>query len=252
MRKKIVFLISVLLLSSLVTACSGVALAQSETPVAPGQLPQPVNRTLNVTGSGRVYLVPDIAYVSIGVHTENVSAAEAVAANNSQSEKVIAAIKGFNVDAKDIQTGNFSIYPQQQFDPQGKPTGEITYIVDNSVYVTVRDLDKLGDVMDSAVKAGANTIGGVQFSLEDRSAATSAARKLAVEDAEAQAKELAQYAGVTLGPVQTISTYGIATPMPVYEGKGGGGAVAMEAASVPVSTGQMVIQVDVAMVYQIQ
>ena len=252
MRSKIILIIVVLLTAATLTAFAGMAAAQPSTAAAQSDTAQPPLRTINVSGTGKVYVAPDIAYVTIGVHTEGKDAAEALASNNATTEKVVSAIKAQGVEDKDIQTTNISIYPQQQYDPQGKPTGEITYIVDNSVYVTVRDLDKLGDVMDSAVKAGANTIGGVQFSLEDRSAATSAARKLAVEDAEAQAKELAQYAGVTLGPVQTISTYGIATPMPVYEGKGGGGAVAMEAASVPVSTGQMVIQVDVAMVYQIQ
>jgi hypothetical protein len=245
MRSKFFIILAVLLMAVTLTACAGVAAAQSDSSQTP-------IRTINVNGTGKVYVTPDIAYVTIGVHTEGKDAAETLASNSSTTEKVVAAIKAQGVDEKDIQTTNISIYPQQQYDPQGKPTGEITYMVDNSVYVTVRDLDKLGDVMDSAVKAGANTISGVQYSLADRTEATSAARKLAVEDAQAQAKELAEYAGVTLGPVQTISTLGLAAPVPVYEGKGGGGAVAMDTAGVPVSTGQMVIQVDVSIVYQIQ
>lgn len=252
MRNKIYITLAILLMSVTLTACAGVAAAQSTTPAAQGDSSQAPLRTINVNGTGKVYVTPDIAYVTIGVHTEGKDAAEALASNNATTEKVVAAIKAQGVDEKDIQTTNISIYPQQQFDTQGRPTGEIIYMVDNSVYVTVRDLDKLGDVMDSAVKAGANTISGVQFSLADSSKATSEARKLAVENGQAQAKELAEYAGVTLGPVQTISTLGVVAPMPVYEGKGGGGAVMMDASTVPVSTGQMVIQVDVTMVYQIQ
>lgn len=252
MRSKIFITLAILLMGVALTACAGAAAAQSPAPPVQGDSSQSPVRTINVSGTGKVYVTPDIAYVTIGVHTEGKDAAEALTSNNATTEKVVSAIKAKGVDEKDIQTTNISIYPQQQFDPQGRPTGEITYMVDNSVYVTVRDLDKLGEVMDAAVKAGANTISGIQFSLADRTEATSAARKLAVEDGQAQAKELALYAGVTLGPVQTISTLGVVAPMPVYEGKGGGGAVMMDAASVPVSTGQMVIQVDVTMVYQIQ
>jgi hypothetical protein len=251
MRNKMLFLISVVLISTLLTSCAGTALAQSATPAAPGTQPQ-VTRTLSVNGTGRVYLVPDIAYINIGVHTENKSAAEAVASNNSQSEQVIAAIKKFGVDEKDIQTSNFSIYPQQQYDPQGKPTGEITYVVDNTVNVTARDLKQLGDLLDAAVKAGANSIYGIQFDVADKSAAFSQARKMAVEKAQATAQELAVAAGVTLGAVQNVSYYGGDVPSPVYMDGGGGAVMVEKAAAVPVSAGQMIVSVDVNMVYEIR
>ncbi len=252
MRNKIFITLAIVLLAVLSTGCAGAAVAKAMSPATQAESALQPQRTITVSGAGKSYVTPNIAYVTIGVHTEGKDAAEALSSNNATTEKVVNAIKAQGVAEKDIQTTNISIYPQQQFDPQGRPTGEIIYMVDNSVYVTVRDLDKLGAVMNSAVKAGANTISGVQFDVDDRTKATSEARKLAVEDATAQAKELALYANVTLGQVMTISTPGVPTPMPIYEGKGGGGAVAMDVSNVPVSPGQMVIRVDVVMVFQIQ
>jgi uncharacterized protein YggE len=198
-------------------------------------------------------MTPDIAYINIGVHTENKNATEAVATNTSQSEKVIEALKKLGVEEKDIQTNNFNIYPQQQYDSQGKPTGEITYIVDNTVHVTVRNLDTIGKLLDAAVKAGANTISGIQFDVADKSEALSEARQSAVISARAKAEELAEAAGVTLGEVQTINEYsgGYPAPMPKYDSRGAG-AVAMAEADVPVSPGQMSITVEVNIVFEIR
>jgi uncharacterized protein YggE len=241
--RKTVYLITVLLiLSALFGAYTMSTLAQGDQ----GSATQAPQRTLNVTGNGKAYLTPDIAYVYIGVHTENKNVAEAVAANTSAAQKVAEALKALKIDPKDIQTSNFSITPQQQYDQNGKLTG-ILYVVDNTVYVTVRDLSKLGDVLGAAVQAGANSINGVPFDASDKSKALSEARKAAVADAAAQAKELAEAAGVSLGAVQTINVYGSAMPMPLYEAKGVGGA-----AGVPVSPGQLVISVDVNIIYEIK
>jgi len=181
------------------------------------------------------------------VHTEGSDAAEAVAANTAQSQEVADALTALRIDAKDIMTTNFSIFPQQQMDDQGKVTG-ILYVVDNTVYVTLRDIDLVGDVLNAAVEAGANSINSIQFDLADKTAALSEARKAAVADARTQAQELSEAAGVTLLEIQTINVYGSYVPIPVYD-RGMGGAV-MEAA-VPVSAGQLVLSVDVNIVYNI-
>lgn len=232
---------SLMLIAALVlTACATSALAQGE---------ESKLRTLTVNGTGKTYLTPDIAYVSIGVHTEDANASKAVASNNTQSQEVAEALSDFKIDPKDIQTTNFSIYPQQEYDQEGKVTGT-RYIVDNTVFVTLRDLDKLGEVLNAAVTAGANSINSIQFDVEDKTEALSGARKAAVGNALTQAEELAAAAGVELGEVQTITTYSVGTPIPVFEGKGGGAMVAE--ASVPVSPGQMILTVDVNIVYEIR
>jgi uncharacterized protein YggE len=195
-------------------------------------------RTISVTGNGKANVVPDIAYINIWVHTENADAAEAVGSNNTQSEKVANALRALGIKPEDIQTTNFSIYPMQQFDPQGKVTG-INYVVDNTVFVTLRDISKLGDVIGEAVDAGANSINSIQFDVEDRSDALSEAREAAVADALAQAKELASIADVTLGEIQTINSYG-GQPIPFFEARGLGGGAPVAASTVPISPGQLV------------
>src|SRR5574337_851630 len=119
---------------------------------------QPPQRTLVVNGTGMATMTPDIAYINIGVHTEEATAADAVSKNNAQTQQVINALTAAGLAAKDVQTTNFSIYPNTQSDPQTSQKIGTTYVVDNTVYVTVRSLDKLGSLLDAAVKAGANSV----------------------------------------------------------------------------------------------
>lgn len=214
--------------------------------------PAPPQRTLNVTGMGQVYLTPDIAYIYVGVHTDQPTAAEAVAANEAQTQKVIDALKNAGVDAKDIRTTNFSIWPNTQYDPQtGKQMGT-SYAVDNSVYVTVRKLDTLGDLLDDAVQAGANSINSIQFDVADKTQALKDARVAAVKNAKEQAEELASLAGVQLGEVQSIGFFDNG-PQPYMDafGKGGGGGMA-EGAAVPIQPGQLTLSTTVTISYEIK
>lgn len=230
-----------MLLALLVSACGPTTINQAAAP----QL-----RTLSVVGSGEAFLAPDIAYINIGVHTEKLTAAEAVAENTAQTQTVIDAIKDFGIAAEDIRTTNFSIWPMDKYDPQtGVPTGEKTYAVDNTVYVTVRDLDKLGDLLDTVVQAGANTVNSVQFDVADRDEALKNARAEAIKDARAKADELATASGISLGEIQSIAFSD--SPYPFFDGKGGGGAVAAEAA-VPIQPGQLTFTVTVNVTYQIK
>jgi len=125
MRNIIILVLSVILITAPLTACGGVAAAKSSYPADTPE-PPPANRTIRVSGSGRAVLSPDIAYVNIGVHTESKDAVEAVTSNNIQTQKVTDALVDAGIDEKDTQTTNFSIYPRQDYDSQGKPTGEIT------------------------------------------------------------------------------------------------------------------------------
>jgi uncharacterized protein YggE len=205
---------------------------------------------MNVNGTGTVSLSPDIAYIYLGVHSENPSASEAVSSNNAQTQKVIDSLKKLGIDEKDILTTNFSIWPSTQYSPEGIQTGT-TYVVDNTVYVTIRDLAKLGDLLDSVLKAGANTVNSIQFDVADKTEALKQARDEAVKSAQTQAQELATVAGVTLGGVQNIGFYD-SIPSPVAAGgKGGGGGMAADV-SVPIQPGQLTLTVTVSMTYEIK
>jgi uncharacterized protein len=210
-------------------------------------------RTLSVSGSGEALLAPDIAYVHVGVHTEDATAAEAVTANTAQTEELIQALQDFGIDAKDIRTTNFSIYPMERFDPAtGLPSGEKVYAVDNTVYVTVRNLEQLGNLLDTAVQAGANNVNSVQFDVAEKDEALQQARAEAVKDAGSQAQALAQAAGLSLGEVQSIS-FNEASPYPIFDGKGGGGMAAEQAAAaVPIQPGQLTFTVYVNVTYALK
>ena len=241
MNKKSIFMVAAIMLALLVSACG---------PATINQAGQPMTRTLSVAGSGQAFLDPDIAYIYIGVHTEKPTAAEAVAENNTQTQTVIKAITDFGIDTQDVRTTNFSISPVDKYDPvSGTPTGEKTYAVDNTVYVTVRDLSKLGDLLDTAVQAGANTVNSVQFDVANRDAALKSARAEAVKDAQAKAQELASAAGVSLGEIQSIG-FTDNSPYPAFEARSGGNVAAQ--AAVPIQPGQLSFTVTVNMTYEIK
>ena len=242
MKTKFYLVAMVALLALIVSACG---------PTTVNQAAQPPLRSVSVSGAGTAYLVPDIAYIYVGVHTEKPSAAEAVDENNAQTQKMIEALRDFGIDAKDIRTTNFSIWPQDKYDPMtGTPTGQKVYVVDNTVYVTIRDLDKLGELLDTVIAAGANTVNSVQFDVANKDEALKQARADAVKDAKVKAQELVDAAGVKLGDVQTISFFD-SVSYPVYDGKGGGGGAAMEAA-VPIQPGQLTFTVTVNVTYEIK
>lgn len=242
MRTK-TLIVSVLLLGALaLSACGPAAIAPAS------NAPQ---RALNVTGVGTVSLTPDIAYIYLGVHTEKPSAAEAVAENNIQTQKVVDALQKMGVEAKDIRTTNFSIWPSQNYAPDGTPL-DIKYAVDNTVYVTVRDLKKLGDLLDSVISAGANTVNSIAFDVADKTAAMKQARDQAVQSAQEQAQELADVAGVKLGDITSISFYDTsAAPVFGAYGKGGGGG-SEAALAVPINPGELTLTVSVSMTYEIK
>jgi len=239
MRTKLLLPTILLIAAVFLSACSGsTALGQS----------QP--RTISVTGTSEVFLTPDIAYISIGVHSEAESAKAAFEANNSQTQAVIDAIKGQAVEAKDIQTTNFSIYQNQKYSPTGEDLGTY-FMTDNTVYVTIRDITKIGDILDASVSAGANNIYGITFDVQDKSSVLASGRDQAVADARSQAEQLVTAIGASLGEVQTISYYSSSPGPYYYDGRGMGGA-AVEAASVPISPGQLTLTVSVNISYFLQ
>lgn len=242
--KKMYFVFAILaVLALMVSACGPTTVHQAA--------PEAV-RTLSVDGVGVVYLTPDVVYITIGVNTQKENASEAVSLNKDQTTAVIQAIKDAGVEDKDIRTNNFSIWSNPQYDEFGQLSGKVLYVVDNTVNVTVRDLDKLGDLLDSAITAGANSIYSIQFDVEDKSAAVQEARTQAVEKAKTQAAELAATSGVSLGEIQFISYYEGGTSPYFFGGKGGGGGAVSEAANVPIQPGQLAVTVTVNMTYTIK
>ncbi|MFH1523757.1 MAG: SIMPL domain-containing protein [Chloroflexota bacterium] len=236
MRTKLSILVSVLVIALALSACGPTVSAQP--------------RTLNVGGSGTVYLTPDIAYIYLGVHTEDAEVALAVNHNNTQTQALVDALKNMGVAEADIQTSNFNLWTGQSYDKLTGQTDGTYYAVDNTVYVTVRDLTKLGSLLKTAIGAGANNINSISFDVADKTAAMAEARQKAMTNASDLADELAMTAGVELGAIQSI-TYSDNSPV-AYYGIGGGGGSAAPNASVPIQPGQTQISVTVSVTYDIQ
>jgi len=238
---KIKSIVLVLVVFSLIiSSCSGSGVS------AGAQSPEVA--LITVTGSGQVYVVPDIGYINIGVRSQGATVIEAIAINNEQANAIQTALVEQGIEENDIQTSNFNVYQQTDYDYQGNP-GNVYYSVENTVYVTVRQLENLGIVLDTVARNGANNIYGVTFDVQDKSEAQSTARKLAIQSAQAQAQELAQTAGVELGDLVSITSSSTSTTPFYGYGVGGGGGM-LE--SVPISSGQMPINAQVEMTFAIQ
>jgi uncharacterized protein YggE len=204
--------------------------------------------TVSVNGSGGANVAPDAASISIGVNVIRSTLTEAQAQATAQMTAVIDALKAAGIADDDIQTTNYSVSIIQDYDTNGYPTKISGFQVNNQVNVIVRDLTELGSILDTAVSEGANSIYGISFIVSDPTAAASAARKLAIENATAKAREIAEATGTTLGRLVSVSeSY---TSMPVPYG-GANFARDAEMASVPIEGGMSTVTVDVQMVFEL-
>ncbi len=201
-------------------------------------------RQLTVNASGSIYAAPDQATVQLGVSSQASTAADALKQNSADTAAVIDAIKKLGVDAKDISTSNFNVYPT--YDTSG--TRINGYQVNNSVTVLIRDISASGTLLDQVVTAGANNISGLSFGIADASQYQADARQQAIEAARAKAEAMAKAAGVTLGDIISINeSLNYQPEMPFARGM-----VADAAMSVPVETGQQQVSVSVTLVYEIR
>lgn len=234
----------------LALAIAAPALAQQS---APAPAPAPAPRTLTLTGQGEVTSAPDIAIISAGVVTEAKTAREALSASNAAMATVLQTIRAAGVEARDIQTSNFSVQPKYSYSKtsgnEQKAPQIDGYTVSSTVTTIVRNLDGLGPVLDAMVSSGANQLNGLGFSIARPEPLRNEARRLAVAEAIARAQLYAGAAGVTLGDILSISEAGYARPpQPVFAN-----ARAMAAdAAVPVAEGEQTISAEVNIVWEIR
>ncbi|MGQ9585073.1 MAG: SIMPL domain-containing protein [Anaerolineae bacterium] len=251
-ESKVVVLGSLLLLAALLV--SGCTTSAAAPPLAPQESngADSTPRLLNVNGTGIATAAPDIVYVELGVDVKSTSASEAVAQSTDLMTRVMEAIKALEVEDKDIRTVAYNIWVEDEFDKEGKPTGRRIYHVVNRVQVTLRNLEKVGTLLEDALEAGANTVGGIRFSVEDPTALQHQARDAAIANARAKAEQLAKGLGVTLGEPYSISEYsggGVPVERVMLEAPR---FAAGEAAPVPVSPGELSITVEISVAWSIQ
>lgn len=189
-------------------------------------LPADQRNTITVSGMGQVTGIPDIASITIGTTVESETVGDSQKENTRIMNDVIAAIVGFGVDKKDIKTASYDISPRYNY--VDGTSFIVGYIVSQSVTVKLRDLSKIGDIVAAVGEKGANQVGGISFTIDERDALENEARTKAFEDAKAKAKLLADAAGVKLRRIVSFSesTGDDGYPVPLYryaaEGMGGG------------------------------
>ena len=230
-------------------AASAPALAQ--------QPPAPPTARIEVGGEGTAYRAPDLAVTQLTVMRNAATAADALAEANEAIAAVTKAMGELGIEKRDLQTAGFQISPQYQYDnqPNGQqsPPKVVGYEVRNSLSVKVRDLAKLGDVLDRAVQLGVNEGGSINFEIDDASAISNEARRLAVADARKRAETLAEASGLKLGRVILIQDGAMRNeplpPVPMMELKMA--APASASSRVPVETGENAVRADVRVVYEL-
>ena len=200
---------------------------------------------ISVTGEATVSVAPDQAQIDGGVTSDAKTAREASDANNAAMGKVLLALKGAGIDEKDFQTSRLSLQPQYAPNRSG-PSPIVGYRAANRVTIRVRDVTKVASVIDVLVGAGANDIGGINFTVSQPSKHLDEAREKAVADARRKAEIFARAAGVTLGEPLSISEEGAPTPM--FRGK----MAAPMAAGAQVAPGEETLSVSVGVTWVIK
>jgi uncharacterized protein YggE len=207
--------------------------------------------SIRVTGEGVAHIAPDMAILELSVMREAATARAALDANSAAMEKVMAAMRAEGIEDRDLQTANFSIQPKYHYltakPGSQRPSPELVgYTVRNSLNVRVRELAKVGAILDKSVTLGVNEGGNIRFTNADPSAAIEQARIKAVAAAVAKVKTLATAAGVKPGAFLEISEQSY-TPQPMRMARAEG-MMASDAASVPIATGENSyrVRVDIA------
>jgi uncharacterized protein YggE len=201
-------------------------------------------RTLSMAGHGEVRAAPDLVSITAGVTTSAATAAGALSANTARMKSVFAALEKLGVLEKNIQTVNFSVAPQYA-NGNNEPPRLTGYQVSNEVSVRLEDVAKLGTALDALVSAGANQMNGISFDIRQPAPLLEQARAGAVADARARAETYARAAGVSLGPILSISEGGgevrpLRMAAPMFASK-----------SVPIAAGEQSVTADVAVVWEI-
>jgi uncharacterized protein YggE len=230
-----------LLPSTLLVVAAGLGLAScagGDTPDRPA--------TITARGTGEVIGVPDVLHLNLSVETRATTATEALADDSRRTQAVLDRLEAAGVAKRDLQTTGLSLSPV--YDDEGQ---RITaYQASNAVAVTLRDLDRAGEVIDAAatVAGDAARLYGLQFAIDDTSELYAQARMDAVRRAATQARQLARASGVELGAIRSIREEPAGRqPLPTYD-TGASGAARL---AVPLEPGTQELRLQVTVVYEI-
>ena len=210
--------------------------------------------TITVSDKGEIYVKPDLALTTFSVINEAKTVTEAINKNTEKMNAVIEFVKNQGIEDKDLKTTTFNIYPRYEWYeeirippyPQGKRV-LVGYEVRQSLEVKIRDMEKIGDIIQGATDAGANQVGELQFTVDDLDEFKKQAREQAIEKAKTKAEELVSQLGVKLVRITNFSESGVVPRYYELEK-----AVGMGAEEAPqIQTGENKIEVTVTITYEI-
>jgi uncharacterized protein YggE len=233
------------LLAAAVLAAPAAASAQAMAVV------QPLAGTrLDVSATGEVTRVPDVAVISTGVVTRASTATAAIQQNAARMERVRAALRRAGIEDKDIQTSSINLNPDYVY-VERQPPKLTGYQASNNVSVRFRDIRKTGEILDALVAEGANQINGPSLTIDKPEQALDEARLKAVANGRARAELYARALGMRVARLLSVSEsggYAVPPPMPMYAR-----VEAMQAdAKTSIDPGEQKVSVSVAMSFELQ
>ncbi len=214
---------------------------------ADAQAPLP-SRWIMVAGHGSVEALPDNAEITTGFTSEANTARAALDANSAAMRKIIDGLKGAGIDANDIQTQQFQISPRfRTYKERGQQIDG--YTVHNQLRLKIRDISRVGAILDQVVTLGANQASSINFTVSDAEKRKDEARKKAIENARHRAQILAEAAGARLGSVLTITEEVVGGPRPPRPMVA---RSSMSAEQVPIEAGSEVLTIRVEVAFTLE
>ncbi len=172
-------------------------------------------REITVEGEGKAYMTPDVAKINLGVSSEAKTSEAVVEANTKIMNAVMEAVRASDIPEEDIRTTGYYLNPKYEWNEK-RGSYQDGYILDQNIEVKIRDFEQIGKLLSATTAAGANTVGGIQFVVDDAQKAKDEAREDAIAKAKEKAETIASQAGLKLGKVLNYYEYsdGYGSPMP--------------------------------------
>jgi hypothetical protein len=208
---------------------------------------------ISVTGTGEVYVTPDIGLVSISVVAKNNNVSVATSESSEKMNSIIEYLKNNSVEEKDIKTTSFNIYPVYAWEEKTGRRNLDGYEVSQTIQVKIRDLTKVGDIISNATELGANDVSSLSFTVDDDEKVKEEAKELAIKDAREKAKNLEKSLGVRLVKIVNFSegTYPTYSYDSYYK-SASGGAEMLSSVAPTIQTGQNKITSTVTITYSVR
>ncbi len=244
MSKKIMLILALTFVFSISAIAGGFTMiSNAEGTPAP-------QKAISVSSEGSVKVKPDMAIINVGVQTENTSSKVAQQDNAAKMDKVMKLLKESKIAEADIKTSQYTIYPIESYSEKDQRSYITGYRVINTLEVTIRDISKVGTVIDAVATNGANTVSNIRFTVADPDKYYLKALENATTKAKAKADVLAKQFGIKIGlPSQVNESGGGYNPPVIYSAMDKVMAVNEAAPATAISSGELEIRASVSLVY---